>query len=83
MGGKDYRNAPNNNELSSPSFIMSLWLVKKTGIHGATGGKQCSFWGDSDKRPTPIPSCLHKGRGGISTYSEDQKGLEVDLGNLA
>ena len=60
MGGKVSRNVPNNEELSSPSFIMSLWLVKKTCIQGDPGGKQCYYWRDSDKRPKPIPSCLHK-----------------------
>ena len=67
-------NAPGNEKLSSPSFIMSPWLVKKTCIQGDPGGKQCCFWRDSDKIPTTIPFCLHKGRVGISTYSEDKKG---------
>jgi len=49
-------NVPNNEELSSPSFIMSPWLVKKTCIQGDPGGKQWCFWRDSDKRPTPIHS---------------------------
>ena len=80
MGGKVFRNAPGNEELSSPRFIMSPLLVKKTSIQGQPGGKQCCFWRDSDKIPTPIPSCLHKGRGGgIRTYSEDQKGYKIDL----
>ena len=57
MGGKVSRNAPDNEELSSSSFIMSPWLVKKTCIQGDTGGKHCCFW------PTPIPFCLHKERG--------------------
>ena len=64
MGGKVSRNAPDNEELSSPNFIMSAWLAKKTFIQGDTGGMQYCFWRDSDKRPTPIPSCLHKGWGG-------------------
>ena len=43
MGGKVSRNVPNNEELSSPSFMMSPWLVKKTCIQGDPGGKQwCS-----------------------------------------
>ena len=74
MGGKVFRNAPENEELSSPGFIMSPWLVKKTCIQGDSGGKQCCFWNDSDKIPTPMPSCLLKVRGGISIYSEDKKG---------
>ena len=56
MGGKVSRNVPNNEELSSPSFIMSPWLVKKTCIQGDPGGNQWCFWRESDKRPTPIPS---------------------------
>ena len=80
MGGKDSRNAPDNEGLSSPCFIMSPWLVMKTCIQRDPGGKQCCFWRDFDQRPTPIPSCLHIGRG-ISTYSEDQKEYEIDLGN--
>ena len=74
MGGKVSRNAPDNEELPSPSFIMSPWFEKMTHIQGDSGGKQGCFWRDSDKRPTPIPSCLHKGGGGISILSEDLKG---------
>ena len=82
MGGKVFRNAPDNEELSSQSFKMSPWLVKKTCIQGEPGGKQCCFWMDFDKRPTPIPSYLRKGRGGwIRTYSEDQKGYKKKLGD--
>ena len=64
MGGKVLRNAPDNEELSSPSFILSPWLVKKTCVQDDPAGKQCCFWRDSEKRPTPLPSCLCKGRGG-------------------
>ena len=56
MGGKVSRNAPDNEELSRPSFIMSPWLVKEACIQGDPGGKQRCYWRDSDKRPTPIPS---------------------------
>ena len=55
MGGKVSRNVPENEELSSPSFIMSPWLVKKTCIQGDPGGKQCGFWWNSDKRPRHYP----------------------------
>ena len=64
MRGKGFRNAPDNEELSIPSFIMSPWLAKKTCIQGNPGGKQCCFWRDSDKIPTPLPSWLGKGGGG-------------------
>ena len=64
MGGKVLRNAPDNEELSSPSFIMSHWLAKKICIQGDPGGKQCCFWRHSDKIPTPILSCQCKGREG-------------------
>ena len=37
MGGKVYWNAQDNEELSSPSFIMSPWLVKNTCIKGDPG----------------------------------------------
>ena len=63
-GTQIFRNAPDNEELSSPSFIMSPWLLKKTSIQDDPSGKQCYAWGDSDKRPTPIPSFLRKGMGG-------------------
>ena len=39
MGGKVSSNALNNEELSSPSFIMSPWPVKKTCTQGDPGGK--------------------------------------------
>ena len=71
IGGKVSRNAPENEGLSSPSFKISPWRVKKTCIQGDPDGKQCCFWRDSDKRPTPMPSCIHKGMGGISTYYDD------------
>ena len=65
MGDKVSRNAPNNEKLSSPNFIISPWLVKKTCIQGDPGGKQWFFWRDSDKRPTPIPIPITvKGGGG-------------------
>ena len=43
MGGKVLRNAPDNKEFSSPSFIMSPWFVKKTYIQGDPGGKPGCF----------------------------------------
>ena len=63
MGGKVSRNAPDNEQSSSPSFTMSPWLVKKACIQGDPGGKQRCFRRDSEERPTPIPSCLHEGGG--------------------
>ena len=63
MGGKVSRNAPDNEKLSSPSFIMSPWLVKKTCIQGYPGCKQCCFRRDSEKGPTPIPSTQREGGG--------------------
>ena len=62
MGGKVFRNAQDNEDFSSPSFIMSPCLVKKTCIQGDSGGKQFCFWNNSEKIPTPIHSCLLKGR---------------------
>ena len=56
MGGQVFRNAPDNEKLSSPSFIMSPWLVKEACIQSDPGGKHWCFWRDSDKRPTPKPS---------------------------
>ena len=46
MGGKVSRNVSNNEELSSPSFIMSPCLVKQICIQGYPGGKQRCFWRD-------------------------------------
>ena len=75
MGSIVARNVSNNEELSSPTFIMSPWLVKKTCILGYLGGQQWCFWRDSDQRLTPIPSTQREERGGgVSTYSVDQKG---------
>ena len=62
MGGKVLRNALDNEDLSSPSFIMLPWNVKKTCIQGDPGGKQCCFWRDSDKKGThPYPLVYAKG----------------------
>ena len=61
MGGKVFNNVSNNEELSSPRFIMSPWLIKKTCIQGYPGGKQWCFGRDSDKRFTLIPSTQREG----------------------
>ena len=39
MGSKVSMNAPDNEELSSQSFIMSPWLIKKTCILGGPGAE--------------------------------------------
>ena len=64
MGGKVSRNAPDNEEPSRPSFIMSPWLVKKTCIQGDPNGKQWCFLRDSDKIPTSTPSII----GGVDQH---------------
>ena len=58
MGGKVSRNDPDNEELSSPSFIIKPWLVKKTCIKGYPGG------GIQTKDPHPYPLVYLKGGGG-------------------
>ena len=63
MGGKISRNAPDNEDLPSPSFIMSPGLVKKTCIQCDPGGNQCCSGGILTKDPHPYPLVYVKGRG--------------------
>ena len=69
MGGKVSRIAPDNEELSNPSFIMSTWFEEKTCIQGDLGGKQCGCDRDFEekKKRKNIPSCLNKGGGGAAS----------------
>ena len=74
MGGKVSRNSPDNEELSSPNFIKSPWLVKKTWIKG---GKQGSFWADCDKKnPHPYPLVYIKGGRGDQDLLWGPEGIE-------
>ena len=76
MGGKVSRNAPDNEDLTSPSFIMLPWFLKNTCLQSDPGGNKCCFWKDSDKWPTHIPYTSLQGPPGPQEGA-DEEGEEI------